>query len=78
MVTAVARALHRAEPPPWVLDDCLALGFVGADGPDLRERLLNGMQQEDLLSRSAGSSAFGRVSPRTWSRERSLGVRVGA
>jgi hypothetical protein len=26
MLPAVARALHREEPPPWVLDDHLAIG----------------------------------------------------
>jgi methyltransferase (TIGR00027 family) len=49
-VTAVARALHREEPPPWVLDDHLALGLVGADGPALRDRLLREMARENLLS----------------------------
>ena len=29
MLTAAARALHREEPPPWVLDDPVALEFAG-------------------------------------------------
>ena len=49
-LTAVARALHREEPPPWVLDDYLALGLAGDDGPALRERLMREMAREDLLA----------------------------
>jgi methyltransferase (TIGR00027 family) len=39
VLTAVARAVHREEPPPWVLDDYLALGLADAEGLELRERL---------------------------------------
>lgn len=45
MLTAVARALHREEPPPSVLDDHLALGFAGAVGHGLRALLLSEMRQ---------------------------------
>jgi methyltransferase (TIGR00027 family) len=48
VLTAVARALHRDEPPPWVLDDYLAIGLAGADGPALRERLLREVARDDL------------------------------
>jgi methyltransferase (TIGR00027 family) len=48
VLTAVARALHRDEPPPWVLDDYLAIGLAGADGPALRERLLREAARDDL------------------------------
>lgn len=49
VLTAVARALHREEPPPWVLDDSLALGLAGEAGPALRARLLREMAHDDLL-----------------------------
>ena len=49
-LTAVARALHREEPPPWVLDDYLALGLAGADGPELRARLMRELTPENLLA----------------------------
>ena len=39
VLTAVARALHREEPRPWVIDDYLALGLAGREGAALRERL---------------------------------------
>lgn len=31
ILTAVARSLHREEPPPWVLDDTLAAALAGDD-----------------------------------------------
>jgi methyltransferase (TIGR00027 family) len=39
VLTAVARALHRAEPQPWVMDDDLALGLAGREGRALLGRL---------------------------------------
>ncbi len=39
MLTAVARAVYREGPQPWVFDDYLALGLAGQDGVALRERL---------------------------------------
>jgi methyltransferase (TIGR00027 family) len=39
VLTAAARALHRAEPPPWVLDDDLGLRLAGEEGRALAERL---------------------------------------
>jgi len=39
LLTAVARALHREEPEPRVLDDYLALGLAGPEGLALRARL---------------------------------------
>jgi methyltransferase (TIGR00027 family) len=39
VLTAVARAVHREEPPPWVMDDYLALSLAGQEGLVLRERL---------------------------------------
>jgi methyltransferase (TIGR00027 family) len=39
VLTALARALHREEPRPWIIDDYLALGLAGEEGLALRERL---------------------------------------
>ena len=39
VLTAVARAVHREEPRPWVIDDYLATGLAGREGLTLRERL---------------------------------------
>src|SRR5690348_5598441 len=39
VLTAVARALHREEPRPWVIDDYLALGLAGREGRALLGRL---------------------------------------
>jgi methyltransferase (TIGR00027 family) len=39
VLTAAARALQRAEPPPWVLDDDLGLRLAGDAGRVLAERL---------------------------------------
>ncbi len=49
-LTAVARALHREEPPPWVLDDFLALGLAGEQAPALRAQLVRELAREDLLA----------------------------
>jgi methyltransferase (TIGR00027 family) len=49
-LTAVARAIHRDEPPPWVLDDFLTMDLAGEDGPALRERLFREMTREELLA----------------------------
>ena len=39
VLTAVAWAIHRQEPRPWVIDDFLALGLAGQEGMALAERL---------------------------------------
>jgi methyltransferase (TIGR00027 family) len=49
-MTAVARALLREEPPPWVLDDAFAAPLAGNDGHDMRTRLLKAMPRENLLA----------------------------
>jgi methyltransferase (TIGR00027 family) len=53
VLTAVARAVHREEPPPWVIDDYLALDLAGQEGLALRERLRAELPRPYLL-------AFGR------------------
>jgi methyltransferase (TIGR00027 family) len=53
VLTAVARSVHREEPPPWVLNDYLALDLAGVEGLALRERLVAEVPASLLL-------AFGR------------------
>jgi methyltransferase (TIGR00027 family) len=48
-MTAAARALHREEPPPRVLDDELALPLAGDEGPAIMERLRAELPGEGLL-----------------------------
>jgi len=50
VLTAIARALHREEPPPWVLDDPLAMGLAGDDGPVVARRFRTELSTESLLS----------------------------
>ena len=50
MLTAAVRALHREEPPPWVLDDELALLLAGGDGDEITRRLRTELPPEDLLA----------------------------
>src|SRR5262249_28165774 len=50
VTTAAARALHRDEPPPWVLDDHLALELAGDEGVSISRRLRNELSAEDLLT----------------------------
>ena len=49
LLTAAARALHRQEPPPWILDDTLALGLAGGDGMALAERVRTGLSPDEML-----------------------------
>jgi len=49
-LTAAARALHREEPPPWVLDDDLALQLAGDEGRALMDRLRAELPGPSLLS----------------------------
>jgi methyltransferase (TIGR00027 family) len=53
VLTAVARAVHREEPAPWVIDDYLALPLAGPEGQALLGRLRAQVPQPHLL-------AFGR------------------
>jgi O-methyltransferase involved in polyketide biosynthesis len=50
VLTAAVRALHREEPPPWVLDDELALQLAGGDGDEITRRLRMELPPEDLLA----------------------------
>jgi len=50
VLTAVARAVHREEPPPWVLDDTLAFELAGDDAPLIKRRIREELSPEALLS----------------------------
>jgi methyltransferase (TIGR00027 family) len=50
VLTAVARAVHREESQPWVMDDYLALGLAGREGLVLRERLRAELPRSHLLA----------------------------
>jgi O-methyltransferase involved in polyketide biosynthesis len=49
LLTAAARALHGQEPPPWILDDTLALRLAGTDGMALLQRLRAELSPEEML-----------------------------
>jgi methyltransferase (TIGR00027 family) len=50
VLTAVARALYRDEPGPVILDDDLALGLAGEEGPALTERLRTELPRTNVLA----------------------------
>lgn len=50
LLVAAARALHREEPPPLVLDDWLALPLAGAEVRALMARLRTELPREALLA----------------------------
>src|SRR5215468_6333880 len=50
VLTAVARAVHREEPGPWVMDDYLALGLAGREGLALLGRLRAEVPRPYLLA----------------------------
>jgi methyltransferase (TIGR00027 family) len=50
VLTAAARALHRDEPAPWVLDDPLAAGLAGPDGTVMMARLRAELPAPGLLA----------------------------
>jgi methyltransferase (TIGR00027 family) len=50
IMTAAARAMHRDEPPPWVIDDHLAAGLAGDEGAEISAQLQRALSAEDLLT----------------------------
>jgi methyltransferase (TIGR00027 family) len=50
VLTAAARALHREEPQPWVMDDRLALRLAGQQGRELLCQLRAEVPAPDLLA----------------------------
>jgi methyltransferase (TIGR00027 family) len=61
VMTAVARALHREEPEPWVLDDHLALGLAGAEGESILQLLHDELSAEELLAFGRWMAVRGRL-----------------
>jgi len=61
VMTAAARALHREDPPPWVLDDHLALELAGEEGVSITQRLRDELSAEDLLTFTRWMSVRSRL-----------------
>lgn len=61
MITAALRALHREEPPPWVLDDQLALALAGDEGSALMARLRAELTGGGVLMSSRWACVRARV-----------------
>jgi len=47
---AVARAAHRDEPPPWVLDDALGVSLCGPDAATIREELFARLSPASVIA----------------------------
>ena len=75
MTTAAARALHREEPPPWVLDDHLALGLAGDEGVSITGRLRDELSAEDLLTFSRWMCVRARLAEDVVERAVAAGIR---
>src|SRR5689334_24714522 len=50
MLTAAARALHREQSPPWVLDDPFSLGLAGDGGVAMMEQAQKRLSSDGLQS----------------------------
>lgn len=50
IMTAACRALHREEPPPWILDDPFAAGLAGKDGVTLMAEIRRVLSAEQLAA----------------------------
>jgi len=74
MLTAAARALHRDEPPPWVLDDALALELAGDEGLEIRDRLRAELPPDSLLAFNRWVCVRARVPEDLVERQLSAGV----
>jgi methyltransferase (TIGR00027 family) len=75
LLTAVARDLHREEPPPLVLDDTLALQLAGEQGLLLRDRLRAEVRDDDLLAFSRWVCVRSRYAEDIVERQAGTGVR---
>jgi methyltransferase (TIGR00027 family) len=71
----VARALHREEPPPWVLDDPLALALAGDEGGAIAQRLRAELSRPALLGFSRWCCVRARLPEDTVERALADGVR---
>jgi methyltransferase (TIGR00027 family) len=58
---AAARALHREEPPPWLIDDALALPLAGEDGETFKQRLRAELPEQALLGFSRWACVRARL-----------------
>jgi methyltransferase (TIGR00027 family) len=74
-MTAAARALHREEPPPWVLDDYLALELAGDEGVSITRRLRDELTAENLLTFSRWMSVRARLAEDVIERAVAAGIR---
>lgn len=74
MLTAAARAIHREEPPPWVLDDVLALEIAGDDGVEIRDRIRTELPRESLLGFTRWVCVRARVPEEVLESELAVGV----
>src|SRR5215467_7098942 len=74
-MTAAARALHREEPPPRVLDDHLAQGLAGDEGASITERLRDELSAEELLSFGRWMAVRARLVEDVVERAASTGIR---
>lgn len=61
ILTAAARALHREEAPPWILDDTLALRLAGDAGTAVLERARANLSHDELFGFSRWVCARARV-----------------
>jgi methyltransferase (TIGR00027 family) len=75
LLTAAARGLHREEPPPWVLDDWLAVRLGGDEAERMRELLRQQLTPAALLAFSRWVCVRGRVSEDIVERAAAAGVR---
>jgi methyltransferase (TIGR00027 family) len=75
VMTAAARALHREEPPPRVLDDHLAQGLAGDEGASITERLRDELSAQELLSFARWMAVRARLVEDVVEREAFTGTR---
>jgi methyltransferase (TIGR00027 family) len=50
ILTAASRALHRQEPPPWILDDPFAAGLAGEEGEAIMADLQPRISSDQLMA----------------------------
>lgn len=74
MMTAAARAIHREEPSPWVLDDPLAISLAGEQGVEIRDRLKAELPPESLLAFTRWCCVRARVPEQVVERELAQGT----
>jgi hypothetical protein len=73
--SAAARALHREEPPPWVLDDHLALGLAGDEGVSITRSMRDELSAENLVTFSRWMCVRARLAEDVVERAVAAGIR---